>query len=131
MSQEILLVRLGEQRIAFLADSVARIASPAAEPAAHWMLQSALGRARRPGRGLVARHEDEERVLAVDAIETIGLQHTAKIHPLPLLARDTLGTRGVEGLVEMDEQLIWLVDLQELFEERRMGRPQEVESDAK
>lgn len=125
--REILLARIGAQRIALRAEGVDRIASALAETNAGWVLSSILGAVRRAARGLVAEIAGEERVLAVDTIESISAMQEESIHPLPGLARDTLGTRCVEGLVSIGEELIWLIDLRNFLQENTAPaeRPQE------
>lgn len=110
----ILFFHLGGRRHAVEASAVRRISSRV-EPG--WIHATVLGRPSRPRRGLVTSLGDEERALAVD--EVLGVENIPahEVRALPALARETLGTGGISGLVARDEELLLLVDLPQLIRE--------------
>jgi chemotaxis signal transduction protein len=112
----ILFFSLGGRRHAVEADAVRRIAT-GSEDEPTWIRSSILGSPSRPRRGLVAALEGEERALAVDEVEGIELVPADRVSPLPPLARETIRTRGIAGIVRREDELLFLVDLPQLIRE--------------
>lgn len=112
----ILLFSVDGRRHAVDAGDVRRIAI-GSEDEPGWIRSSILGSPPRPRRGLVAALEGEERALAVDEVEGIEIVPAADVSPLPRLARETIGTRGIAGIVVREDELLFLVDLPQLIRE--------------
>lgn len=111
--QGILLFSLSGRRLAVGVESVRRIASAHVD-GDEWIHETVFGVAPRRTRGLVAKAGERERILAVDHVEGIEMVPSLAVRPLPLLAKDALETRGVGGLVLLEEELVPLVDLPRL-----------------
>lgn len=116
----ILLFHLGGRRHAVEVGAVHRISSREQED---WIRSSILGRPERPRRGLVTALDGEERALAVDEVLGVERVSAREISALPAIARDTIRTRGIAGLVTREEELLLLVDLPQLIRESEESTP--------
>lgn len=116
----ILFFTIGDRRHAVEAEAVRRIASREEEA---WVRSTVLGAPANPARGLVTELEGEEATLAVDLVLGIERLSSKQVSPLPPIAEDTLGTRGISGLVSYEDELLLLVDLPNLIREAEEATP--------
>lgn len=110
----IVVFDLGGRRHAVEAGTVERIVTREEDG---WIRSTVLGRPEHARRGLVTTLDGRPRTLAVDEVLGVERVPADSIAPLPEVARLTLRTRGIAGLVARDDELLLLVDLPELIRE--------------
>ncbi|AKU92405.1 chemotaxis protein CheW [Vulgatibacter incomptus] len=112
---ELLVFEVDGRRHAARVERIRRIAQRPRLADHGWIDDTALGEVRVGQHGLVVEHEAGERTLSVDRVVGLRKVVAGSIHPLPGLAAALMGTEGIGGLVDVDEELILLVDVPELL----------------
>jgi len=112
----LLLFELDGRKMAARVEGIRRIAAGGGTDAP-WTLQSPLGAPRSAAHGLVVETPGGEKVLGVDRVLGQRTITAAEVLPVPPIAAEVLGLKGLCGLVPLDGELTLLLDVSVLFSE--------------